>query len=98
LAPASFPCPRSVPPGEQVHRITPDVVSITDPRGVKGSLAGSGGNQDVTGMLIVPQAPNLAGDVQIAEESCSLQSNSLCSTILGDFLVRQFPVPTYPSS
>ena len=51
--------PRSVPTGELVHQVTPDVVTITDPAGIKGALAGSGGPITVTGEMIVPQAPNL---------------------------------------
>ncbi len=92
------PCPGHVPAGELVHQVTPDVVTITDPAGVKGALAGSGGPIAVTAEMIVPQAPNLPDGVSIAEESCSLTDSALCPSILEDFLVRQFPVPTYPPS
>ncbi len=92
------PCPRSAPTGELVHQLTPDVVTITDPAGIKGALAGSGGPITVTGEMIVPQAPNLPDGVSIAEESCSLADSALCPSILQDFLVRQFPVPTHPPS
>jgi len=96
VASASEPCPSSVPSGEEVHQLTPDVVTITDPKGVKGVLDGSGGSTAVTGVMIVPQAPNLINGVAIAEESCSLSNAALCPSILQDFLVRQFPVPTNP--
>jgi hypothetical protein len=97
VASANEPCPGPIPAGEQVHQLTPDVVTITDPAGVKGALAGAGGSIAVTGIMIVPQAPNLNG-VDIAEESCSLTVATLCPSILQDFLVRQLPVPTYPPS
>jgi hypothetical protein len=90
------PCPNSVPSGEQVHQLTPDVVTINDPVAVKGYLNGSGGKIAVSGEMIVPQAPNLPNGVSIAEESCSLSESTLCPAILEDFLVREFPVPTYP--
>jgi hypothetical protein len=96
VASSSEPCPRGLPAGELVHQLTPDVVTITDPAGVKGALAGSGGPNGVTGEMIVPQAPNLPEGVSIAEESCSLADSALCPSILEDFLVRQFPVPTNP--
>ena len=98
VASADQPCSTSVLQGEQVHQITPDVVTITDPAGVKGSLEGSGGPGAVTGLMIIPQAPNVAGGVGVATESCSLTNAELCQSILQDFLVRQLPVPTYPPS
>lgn len=98
VATASEPCPSSVPTGEKVSQRTPDVVAITDPAGVKGALAGSGGRQAVTGLMIVPQAPDVLGGVNVAEISCSLKTTSLCPAILSDFVVRQFPVPTTPTS
>jgi hypothetical protein len=91
-------CPSTVPTGEKVTRLSPDVVAIRDPAGVKGALAGSGGGRSVTGLMIVPQGSDLPSSVGIAELSCSLRSASLCSTILSDFVVRQFPIPTYPAS
>jgi hypothetical protein len=91
-------CPSPVPAGEKVARLTPDIVTITDPAGVKGNLAGSGGGRIVTGLMIMPQGSGLPDSVGIAEISCSLRSASLCSTILSDFVVRQFPIPTYPTS
>ena len=73
-------CPSTVPTGEKVTQLTPDVVSITDPAGVKGALAGSGGPIAVTGLMIVPQAPNLP--VDIAEVSCSLKEQRCAQTSL----------------
>jgi hypothetical protein len=34
------------------------------------------------------------GKTSLAEISCSLKSASLCTSILNDFVVRQFPIPT----
>jgi hypothetical protein len=98
FASSSEPCPNGIPAGEQVHRLTPDVVSITDPSGVKGSLDASGGPIPVSAVMIAPQAPNLPNGVDVAEESCSIQNSSLCPSILEDFTIREFPVPTYPPS
>jgi len=97
VARAGEPCPSTVPKGERVTQLTPDVVAITDPAGVKGNLAGSGGSRSVTGLAIVPEGSGLPESVNTAFLSCSLRSASLCSTILSDFIVRQFPVPTYPT-
>jgi hypothetical protein len=90
-------CPSRVPAGEKVTQLTSDVVAIRDPAGVKGALAGSGGGRSVSGLMIMPQGSDLPSSVGIAEISCSLRSASLCSTILSDFVVRQFPVPVYPT-
>ena len=89
-----------VPNGEQTSMPTPDVVSVTDPAGVFGSLPGSGGQQPVIGVVIFPQivpAVTEGDSIDIAEESCSLSSDSLCPTILSDFEVREFPVPSSDS-
>jgi hypothetical protein len=90
-------CPSGVPSGEKVQQVTADVVTITDPPHVMGSLAGSGGAQQASGLMIVPQASNVT-NVSVAEESCSLPSPAQCAAVLDDFLVRQFPVPTYPNN
>lgn len=86
-------CPSTVPAGETVKRLTPDVVRITDPAGVKGGLDGSGGSRSVTGLMIVPQSTTLHSE-PIAEISCSLTPVALCAGVVRDFVVRQFPVPT----
>jgi len=89
-------CSGSKPAGEQASMSTPDVVSVTDPAGVVGSLEGSGGVSPVIGAVIFPQvAPAVTNgsSVNIAEESCSLAGTALCPTILSDFEVREFPVP-----
>ena len=75
---------------------TPDVVAVTDPGGVAGTLEGSGGINAVTGAVIFPQSMPAVTDgssVDIAVESCSLTDPSLCPTVLSDFEVREFPVP-----
>jgi len=89
-------CPATKPSGEQSSMPTPDVASVTDPAGVVGSLAGSGGTHPVTGTVIFPQeSPQVAegGSVAVAVESCALPDTSLCPTVLSDFDVREFPVP-----
>lgn len=89
-------CPTSKPAGEQTALPTPDVVSITDPAGVTGSLDGSGGAQAVTGAVIFPQViPSVSNGaaVNVAEVSCSLVASTLCPTVISDFEVREFPVP-----
>lgn len=86
-----------VPNGEQTSMSTPDVVSVTDPAGVFGSLPGSGGQHPVTGVVIFPQITPAVTDgdpIDITEESCSLPTGWLCPTILSDFEVREFPVPS----
>jgi len=90
-------CSGSKPVGEQTSMPTPDVVAISDPGGVAGSLEGSGGEHAVTGTVIFPQSMPAVTDgssVDIAVESCSLTDASLCPTVLSDFEVREFPVPT----
>ncbi len=96
-SPAQEPCPSMVPAGEKTTQVTPDVVAVTDPAGIKGALAGSGGSWPVTGLVIVPQSTNLASGENVAVISCSLHINRQCPSILGDFVVREFPVP-HPSS
>jgi hypothetical protein len=89
-------CSGSKPAGEQASMSTPDVVSVTDPAGVVGSLEGSGGVFPVTGTVIFPQVVPAVTDgssIDIAEESCSLTATALCPTVLSDFEVREFPVP-----
>jgi hypothetical protein len=96
-------CSGLKPVGEQTSTPTPDVVAVTDPGGVAGTLEGSGGDHPVTGAVIFPQSkPAVANGsrVNVAVESCSLVASSLCPTIISDFEVREFPVPvpTYSSS
>lgn len=90
-------CPTSLPAGEQSSMPTPDVASVTDPAGVMGTLEGSGGTGAVTGTVVFPQVEPAVTDgssVHVAEESCSLPDPTLCATVLSDFDVREFPVPT----
>ncbi len=89
-------CTGVLPAGQQSSMPTPDVVSVTDPAGVAGSLEGSGGPHPVTGTVIFPQsnAVTYGSSVAVAIESCSLTDSTLCPTILSDFDVREFPVPT----
>lgn len=89
-------CTGTKPAGEQSSMSTPDVVSVTDPAGVVGSLEGSGGPGPVTGAVIFPQVEPAVTDgsaVDVAQESCSLPDPTLCTTVLADFEVREFPVP-----
>jgi hypothetical protein len=90
-------CSSGKPAGEQTSMPTPDVASVTDPTGVVGFLAGSGGPYPVTGTVIFPQAVpqvDYGSSVNVAEESCSLSDTALCPTVLSDFDVREFPVPS----
>jgi hypothetical protein len=90
-------CSGSPPTGEQSAMPTPDVASVTDPSGVTGTLDGSGGSHAVTGVVIFPQvmpAVTEGSPIAVAEESCSLVDAALCPTVLSDFEVREFPVPT----
>jgi hypothetical protein len=96
-------CSGTKPVGEQTSNPTPDVVAITDPADVAGSLEGSGGDHAVSGAVIFPQSMPAVTDgsrVDIAVESCSLIATSLCPTIISDFEVREFPVPVpaYPDA
>jgi hypothetical protein len=90
-------CSGNKPAGEQTSMPTPDVAAVTDPAGVTGHLEGSGGPQAVSGTVIFPQvvpAVTNGYPVDVAVESCSLTDTALCPTILSDFQVREFPVPT----
>ncbi|MGH9080620.1 MAG: hypothetical protein ACRDYE_11215 [Acidimicrobiales bacterium] len=90
-------CNGQMPAGETSSMPTPDVASVSDPAGVVGTLAGSGGTRPVTGAVIFPQVmPALTEGVSIdiAVESCALTHATLCPTVLSDFEVREFPVPS----
>ena len=90
-------CNGQKPAGELSSMPTPDVASVIDPIGVAGTLSGSGGLRAVTGTVIFPQAMPAVMDgasINVAMESCSLSDAALCPTVLSDFDVREFPVPT----
>ena len=90
-------CSTTKPFGETTNVLTPDVTEATDPAGVVGSLAGSGGQGPVTGVVLfaqVPSAVTYGSPLPVAAESCSLSDPALCPTILSDFEVRELPVPT----
>jgi hypothetical protein len=94
-------CSTTKPAGEQTSMLTPDIASVSDTSGSVGSLIGSGGVQPVSGMVIFPQvqpAVSNGSSVNVAVESCSLTDSALCPTILSDFVVREFPVPTSPTT
>jgi len=89
-------CATARPGGETTDVLTPDVTQVTDPAGVVGNLAGSGGQGPSTGVVLFPQIPSAisyGSPVAVAMESCSLSDASLCPTVLSDFDVREFPVP-----
>jgi hypothetical protein len=89
-------CTGQKPVGEQSSMPTPDMATVSDPAGVVGTLAASGGVHAVTGVVIFPQVmPALAdgANIDIAVESCALTDTALCPTVLSDFEVREFPVP-----
>ena len=90
-------CSTTKPAGELSNSLTPDVTTVADPAGVVGSLAASGGQTAVTGAVIFPQVPaaiSYGRSENVVAESCSLDDPSLCPTIVSDFEVREFPVPT----
>jgi hypothetical protein len=89
-------CSTSKPSGETSNALTPDVTEVADPPGVVGSLAASGGQAAVLGVVLFPQVPsavNYGSSIAVAAESCSLAATTLCPTVLSDFEVREFPVP-----
>jgi hypothetical protein len=90
-------CSTTKPNGETTDVLTPDVTQVTDPAGLGGNLAASGGQEPVTGVVIFPQIPSAVSygsPVAVAAESCAIADTVLCPTILTDFEVREFPVPT----
>ena len=89
-------CTTTKPAGELTNSLTPDVTAVADPAGVVGDLAASGGQTAVSGVVLFPQIPSAisyGSPVAVAAESCSLETPSLCATVLSDFEVREFPVP-----
>jgi hypothetical protein len=89
-------CSTTKPFAETSTVLTPDVTEITDPAGVVGSLAASGGQGATTGVVLFPQVPSAVSygsPVAVAMESCAISTSSLCPTVLSDFEVREFPVP-----
>ena len=89
-------CSPAKPYGETTNTLTPDVIQVTDPPGLAGSTAASGGQGTVTGVVLFPQIPSAisyGSPIAVAAESCSLTDPRLCPTILSDFEVREFPVP-----
>jgi hypothetical protein len=89
-------CSTAKPPGETSTMLTPDVVAVSDPVGAVGSLAASGGQMPVTGVILFPQVPSAVSygsPLAVATESCALTAADLCPTVLSDFDVREFPVP-----
>ena len=89
-------CSTTKPQGELTNALTPDVTAVADAAGLVGSLAASGGQSVVTGVVLFPQIPSAisyGSPIAVAAESCALAAPSLCPTILSDFEVREFPVP-----
>jgi hypothetical protein len=90
-------CSTSKPVGELTNSLTPDLTAVADPAGVVGNLAASGGQEAVTGVVIFPQVPSAVSygrSENVVAESCALVDPSLCPTIVSDFEVREFPVPS----
>jgi hypothetical protein len=89
----SLSCP--VPSGQVTVPLTSDVMKFTDPPGVTGSGAGSGGVLTSTGAAVYPQllsASNVSVNVSLLSCTLPKKSASLCRAILGDYLVRNPPV------
>jgi hypothetical protein len=87
-----FTC--GLPANEKTTSLTSDIVRFTDPAGVAGNGAGSGGSLASVGAVVYPLLPG-ASDASVNVElvSCTLpkKSTSLCSAIVNDFLVRYPP-------
>jgi len=87
-----LPCP--VAAREKTKVLTPDVVAFSDPAGVTGTGAGSGGRLQSSGAAVYPQLPGGSDiSVNVSLLSCTLpkRSAAACAAILGDFLVRNQP-------
>jgi hypothetical protein len=90
-------CSTTKPSGETTDVLTPDVTQVTDPDGLVGDMAASGGQGAVTGVVLFPQIPSAIANgspVAVAAESCAISDAVLCPSILTDFEVREFPVPS----
>jgi hypothetical protein len=80
-------------PSETISRVTPDVATFRDPPNVKGSGDFVGDANPISGVAIFPQNdPGNVGD--ITKETCGLASrdSAVCAWIIGDFMVRSFPI------
>jgi hypothetical protein len=87
-----LPCPTAA--REKRKIVTPDVVEFSDPAGVTGVGAGSGGKLKSSGAAVYPQLPfGSDTSVNVSLLSCTLpkKSAAACGAILGDFLVRNQP-------
>ena len=88
-------CPSSAPPDERAAFLAGSsssdfgTVELTDPPGVQGDVAMSGGNLQAVGML---RYSDDSGEGQAAMESCVLPSPSsaLCSASVNDFVTRDW--------
>ena len=91
------PC-AALPPAEQTIHVTNDIVAFTDPPGVKGTGAGSGGSLPSSGDAVYPRIgpSDPPGGVTVSVLSCTLTSTMThaCQAIAADFLVRQAPAYT----
>ena len=79
---------------EKTKIVTPDVVEFSDPAGVTGTGAGSGGKLVSSGAAVYPQlASGSDTSVNVTLLSCTLpkKNSAKCGAILGDFLVRNQP-------
>ncbi len=86
-------CPPS-PAGQKAATLTSDVVTFSDPRGVSGAGAGSGGSLASVGAVVYPQLAYGATDsvkVSVLSWTLSGKQTSLCRAIEGDFFVRNPP-------
>lgn len=85
--PVDYPgCTTTKTAGETTSAVTPDILSITDPVGADGRATAS------QGVLLYPQVQAYAaGSVNFAKETCTLSVVTLCSAILSDFEIREFP-------
>jgi len=94
---SGLPCP--TPPARESHvQLTDDVLTFSDPSGVAGTGAGSGGTLVSMGAVVYPQVGSGAASVNIALLSCSLprRYSSVCDAVRSDFLIRNPPSYTGP--
>ncbi len=82
------------PDREHLDHLTKDIVTFSDPAGVRGTGAGSGGKLTSVGMAIYPQLAPSPESINVFELSCTLPKKLAadCSDIEADFMVRNAPV------
>jgi hypothetical protein len=85
-----------LPVGEHERFLTPDIIEFSDPAGVAGSGAGSGGSLASVGLAVYPQVTPATQSINVSKLSCTLPKRlaPLCAQIEEDYLIRDAPVYT----